>query len=156
MSLIHAHTKDTPVLNKKVVSHGLPITIEHAQGSKRELYDDAGKLVYSKTMYFPYGFFGGTAGRDGDDVDVFLGPLKDAKEIFIVHMKDLGPDRAAREDEDKVFLGWRSANDAKAAFLMHYPSSFFGGMTVLPLAEFKKKLKTASLKYHERKIHAHG
>jgi hypothetical protein len=130
------------------------VTIEHAKGTKRELYDDKGNLVYSKHMYHPYGYFTGTEGRDGDDVDCFLGPLTNAKEVYVIHMKDLGPDKNEREDEDKVMLGFPSADAAKAAFHLHYLQSFFGGMSVLPLSDFKKKLKATTLPYGRKKITA--
>jgi hypothetical protein len=142
------------VLNKKVISHGMHVTIEHDKGSKRILYDDDGKLVYKKHMFYPYGYFTNTKGRDGDDVDCFLGPLTDAKFAYVIHMKDLGPDKAAREDEDKCMLGFGSEAEAKQAFLLHYKESFFGGMSVIPIDEFRKKLKTASLPYRRKKITA--
>jgi hypothetical protein len=130
------------------------VTIEHDKGSKRTLYDDQGKLVYSKHMYAPYGYFTNTKGRDGDDVDVFLGPIQDAKFAYVIHMKDMGPDKAAREDEDKCMIGFASEEAAKTAFLLHYAPNFFGGMSVIPMEDFKKKLKEASLPYRRKKLTA--
>lgn len=46
-------------------------------------------------------------------------------------------------DEDKCFLGFNSPDAAKEAFLAHRNDGnrAFGGMSVIPLAEFKRKLK---------------
>jgi hypothetical protein len=44
-------------------------------------------------------------------------------------------------DEDKVYLGFPSADFVKQVFLQHYDDDrFFGGMTVLPWDEFEKKV----------------
>lgn len=152
--IIAQHEKDTKSANLKKNVGGLGITIEHPRGTIRKLHNDAGKLVYQKSMMADYGYFDGTKGRDGDEVDVFVGPMKECQEAFIIHMRDMGPDKNAREDEDKVFIGYPSADAAKQAFLAHYPPNFYEGMTVLPFATFKKKLKKASLPYRNKKIHA--
>lgn len=134
------HSKDTQSANTKTKRYGLRIIIEHPKGTKRVLHDDSGKKVYEKHMYHSYGYIEKTAGRDGDEVDVFLGPSLLAKEVYVVHMKDLGPVKKEREDEDKVFLGFTSAEAARTAFLLHYPKTFFDGMTVLSVQQFKKRL----------------
>jgi hypothetical protein len=149
-----AHAKDSNSVNRKVRSHGLPITIEAPKYTNRTLHDENAKLVYSRFMHHDYGYISKTTGRDGDEVDVFVGPMKNAAEVYVVHMIDKGPDKSAREDEDKCFVGFQSADAARAAFLAHYPKDFYGGMTALPLAVFKQKLKTANLPYRRKKITA--
>jgi hypothetical protein len=136
--------------------HGLPVTIEVKKGQTRQLRNDKGKVVYERLMKHDYGYIGKTTGRDGDEVDAFVGPIGDkAQEVYVVHMKDLGPDVKEREDEDKVFLGFPTAEAAKASFLAHYPETFYEGMTTLPVSLFKKKLQDASKSGQtDRKIHA--
>lgn len=151
---LRAHADDTPVDGRQVRMHGLPITIEHPRGTIRTLHDDSGNVVYKQHMHYSYGFFNGTKGRDGDEVDCFTGPIKDAKEVYVVHMKDMGPVPSEREDEDKCMIGFQSADAAKAAFLMHYPPSFYDGMTALPVALFKKKMAQARLPHRKKKITA--
>ena len=152
--MFQAHSKDTPVINQKAVVHGLPVTVEHRKGSVRTLHDDDGNVVYKQHMFADYGYFNKTKGRDGDEVDCFMGPLgSKAKEVFIVHMLDKGPVASEREDEDKCFVGYPSADAAKTAFLLHYPAEFYGGMTSLPVATFKQKLKTAQKPHMGKKIH---
>ncbi len=153
---LRAHANETPISGKQTKMHGLPITIEHPRGTQRKLHDDEGNVVYKVHMYADYGFFNGTKGRDGDEVDCFVGPMKDAKEVYVVHMRDLGPVKEQREDEDKCMVGYQSADAARSAFLMHYPATFYGGMTCLPVSDFKKRLELASLPHREKKIHAKG
>jgi hypothetical protein len=149
---ILSHGADTSVSGIRTKVHGLPVTIEHKKGTQRLLHDDDGNVVYKVHMHHDYGYFNHTTGRDGDEVDCFLGPVKGAKEVYIVHMLDKGPVVAERENEDKCMVGFPSADSAKTAFLLHYPASFYGGMTSLPVSLFKKKLKQASLPNHKRKI----
>lgn len=152
--IVIAHANDTKVVNKKMKRHGLAITIEHPKGSVRVLHDDKGRPVYQKLMHSDYGYFNKTKGRDGDEVDCLVGPIQNAKEVFIVHMKDMGPVKSEREDEDKCMVGYQSADAAKAAFLAHYPATFYDGMTALPVAVFKKRLKTAQLPHMKKKLTA--
>lgn len=151
-----AHATDTPVANVPCKRHGLHITIEHPKGTLRVLHDDKGNPVYKKHMYNDYGYFNKTKGRDGDEVDCIVGPMQDAPEVYIVHMLDKGPVPKEREDEDKCMVGFPSPDVAKKAFLMHYPQEFYGGMTALPVAEFKRKLATAQLPYRKKKLTAGG
>lgn len=149
-----AHSTDMPSSDKQVSLHGLPITVEVPKGRYRILHDDSGKPVYKKLMMYSYGFFNGTKGRDGDEVDCFVGPEKDAKEVYVIHMKDFGPVPSEREDEDKCMIGFRSADAAKTAFLLHYPASFYDGMTALPVDQFKEKMAKATLPHRKKKITA--
>jgi hypothetical protein len=150
-----AEDGDTPSANAKAKVHGLPLTIEVKKNNYRVLHDDKGNVVYRKLMLHDYGFIDKTKGRDGDEVDVFVGPIGDkAKEVFVIHMKDMGPVKNEREDEDKCFIGFPSADAAKAAFLAHYPANFYESMTAMPVDLFKKKMKQASRPYTNTKIHA--
>ena len=134
--------------NEKVQSfterHGLSIAIEHPRGTIRELKDDEGNIVWRKLMHNGYGYFVDSIGRDGDEVDVMLGPHTDVDEVYVVRMVDMNPDVSQRADEDKCMVGFRDANSAKHAFLQHYPESFYGGMSAIPVEEFRKKLARAS------------
>lgn len=151
---LSAHADDTKVANVKTLRHGLPITIEHKKGSDRTLHNDAGKQVYKVRMHNDYGYIDNTKGRDGDEVDVMLGPSEDAEEVYIVHMKDMGPDPSQREDEDKVMMGFPSADLAKSAFHMHYPREFYEGMTAMPVDQFLKTLKQAQKPHAKKKLTA--
>jgi len=102
---------------------GLPIAIENRKGSVRKGKDADGNEWRTK-MKHPYGYLKGTKGADGEEVDCYVGPKKDAKDAFVVHQKD--KDTGAY-DEDKVMLGFPSKRAAKEAFLAHYDSPKFLG-----------------------------
>jgi len=137
--------------------HGLPIHIEVKKNQHRIIKNDQGNVVYKRLMLHDYGYIAKTKGRDGDEVDVFVGPIGDkAKDVFVIHMKDMGPDKKEREDEDKCMLGFPSADTAKAAFIAHYKPEFFGGMTVLPVAAFKKRLAQTQKPHTHNMLHADG
>jgi rRNA maturation protein Nop10 len=129
----------------KTMSHkcvmGIPCVIEYPKGSLRELKNKAGDVVYRKRQFVHYGFIDDTVGRDGDEIDVLIGPLSSFANVYVIHMIDKGPDKDQREDEDKCMLGFDNPKSAKAAFLKHYPANFFGGMDIIPVADFKKKIK---------------
>ena len=116
---------------------GLDISIENPKGSVRTGTDPGGK-TWRVTMHHAYGYIRGTCGVDKDHVDCYLGPNPDASHAYVVHQRQAG--KWDRYDEDKVMLGFDSAEDAKAAYLTQYDDPrFFGTMTALPMADFKRK-----------------
>ena len=102
---------------------GIPIAIENKKGSVRKGTDRYGHKWETK-MKNPYGYIKGTKGADGDEVDVFVGPKKDAKDAYVVHQHK--PDGKGY-DEDKVMLAFKNKAEAKKAFLRHYDDPKFLG-----------------------------
>lgn len=116
---------------------GLDISIENPKGSVRTGTGPGGK-PWRVTMRHTYGYIRGTCGVDKDHVDCYLGPNPDASHAYVVHQRQAG--QWDHYDEDKVMLGFDSAADAKAAYLAQYDDPrFFGTMTALPMADFKRK-----------------
>ncbi|HAL72795.1 MAG TPA: hypothetical protein DCP71_13595, partial [Verrucomicrobiales bacterium] len=70
----------------KVTLHGLRLSIENPRGSIRSGTDATGK-AWSVTMPHHYGYFLGTEGKDGDQVDFFLGPNPDSQLVLIVNQR---------------------------------------------------------------------
>jgi len=105
--------EDRPVAETKF--QDLKIGIENPKGSVREGTDRNGHH-WRTEMKLLYGFIRGVKGKDGDSVDVFVGPDKEADKAFVVHQKT--PD-GKNYDEDKVFLGLHSKQEAKEAFMAH-------------------------------------
>lgn len=118
---------------------GLPVSVENRKGSYRHWYD-AGKDQEGKTkMVFPYGYIRGTLGTDGDEVDVYLGPDKKSEKVFAV-TQFKAPD-FVEVDEQKIMLGFSSAQAAKSAYLKHMDNpKFFKDMKEMTMDEFKIKL----------------
>jgi hypothetical protein len=128
---------------------GLPICIENKKGTIRKGVEPNGK-PWSIKMPFSYGYVDGTKGVDGDEVDVFIGPNPQATHVFIVHQKQNKPGKA-KYDEDKCFLGWDSADEAKKAYHSAYNNvNLFHSMTMMSIDEFKEKLGT----FTGKKLHA--
>lgn len=118
---------------------GLPISIENKKGSTRKWYDPHEKREGSTTMHFDYGYIRRTEGMDGDHVDVYLGPHSEATTAYVVHQMK-GPD-FSKFDEDKVMLGFASEDEARLAYLKQYDKpGFFGGITAIPMSQFKEKV----------------
>lgn len=113
---------------------GLSISIENPVGSKR--YYDGGKKY--NVMKNHYGYFSRTKGKDGDQVDVFIGPDIDKfSRVYVVDQKING-----EFDESKVMLGFLSKKEAKEAYFANYEENWHGFMhiTGVSLKTFKKWL----------------
>ncbi len=90
-------------------------------------------------MKWDYGYVEGAMGADGDCVDVYLGPDESAEWVYVIH-QNKGPDYQAF-DEDKVMLGFASADSATKAYIAQYDDKrFFGGMSQMTLQAFSKKI----------------
>jgi len=90
-------------------------------------------------MKFPYGYVRGTKklGMDNAELDVFVGPNKLAKNAYVIMIKK-APD-FKKNDEQKIMLGFNSAEEAKQAMLKHFDDpKFFGSMKVMSMHEFRK------------------
>jgi hypothetical protein len=117
---------------------GLDIAIENKPGSVRKGVDKDGK-PWRTVMKWPYGYIRGTKGADGEDVDCYVGVVKDAPKAFVVHQKkDDGS-----YDEDKVMLGFESAEAARKGYLEHYNTDkFLGPIKAVAMDRFKKLVES--------------
>ncbi len=116
---------------------GFPVTIENRAGTVRRGVDEDGAL-WSILMLHDYGYIRLTEGADGDEVDVYLGPAPDSRVVYIIHQNN--PD-TGYYDEDKVMLGFQSAEAAKLAYYAVYNRlGFFAGITMVTIEEFKDLL----------------
>ena len=117
---------------------GLNIRIEQKVGSVREGVNKKGE-PWKVRFYYPYGFICDTMGKDGDEIDCFIGDHWESENVYIVHQ--LRPD--GLYDEDKVMLGFLELNSARGGYLSHYNTQgFIGKITAMPFFEFKEKMKT--------------
>lgn len=127
---------------------GLPIAIENRKGSVRSGVDKDGK-PWRTVMKYPYGYLVGTKGKDGEEVDVYVGPKKDAPDVFVVHQHKSD---GTGFDEDKVMAGFKDEAAARKAYLQHYNDpKFLGPISKVSverlkqlIAEKKKLVKISS------------
>lgn len=120
---------------------GLPISIENRKGSNRYWYDPEMDEHRETKMEFPYGYVRGTLGLDGDEVDVFVGPNKESRKVFVI--TQLKRPEFKKIDEQKVMLGFTSSSQAKKAYMRHFDKpDFFDSITEMDIDEFQQKLKS--------------
>ncbi len=126
---------------KRYTFQGLAIAIENPAGSVRRWYDKDAKETGSTKMLHDYGYLEDHLGSDGEELDCYVGPDPGAEDVHIVHQ--LRAPAFEAHDEDKVMLGFKTADGAKGAYLAHRNDGdrAFAGMTTLPLGRFKAKLK---------------
>lgn len=121
-----------------IVIDGMDISIENPKGSYRRGKDRNGK-EWKTLMHNDYGYFTKSKGYDGDAVDVFIGPYIDNYDkVYVVDQNN-----SKREfDESKVMLGFKSKEEAKAAYLSNYSKDWkgFRKITGVSLKLFKKWL----------------
>src|SRR5580765_1666958 len=113
-------------LHYRTQFQGIPISVENRKGSVRKghspEYGD-----WETKMKHPYGYVKGTKhiGRDGQELDVFVGPNPFARNAYVIMIKKF-PD-FKKDDEEKCMLGFNSADEAKKAMLQHFDDPRFFG-----------------------------
>lgn len=109
-------------LDGETTFQGLDIAIENGVGSTRK-GENADGTKWSVKYKTPYGYIRGTTGADGEELDCYVGPKRDADTAYVVHQKkDDGS-----YDEDTVMLGYDSKASAKADILRHYSDPKYVG-----------------------------
>lgn len=117
---------------------GMQIAIENPKGSYRTYKNKDGNTAYN-LMHNHYGYFNITKGKDGDAVDVFIGPdIDNFQNVYCVDQNNT----KGEFDETKVMLGFNSAEEAKKAYLSNYSPDWkgFRAITGVSLKVFKKWL----------------
>lgn len=137
---IDARPGEKPKIRKRDFQ-GIPISLEYLPGERRIIRNDAGKIVYDRLLENGYGYFDGTRGEDGDEIDLILGPDNDSKLVFLIWMKDLGEDIKEREDEFKCAIAFSNFDAAQRAFCQQYNLSFFGGCETMTMRQFRPWLR---------------
>ena len=118
---------------------GMKISIENPKGSFRRGTDDNGN-AWEREMKNHYGYFTNTTGngKDGDAVDVFIGPHPDNfDKVYVVDQKVNG-----EFDESKVLIGFYSKQEAIDAYRSNYDPDWQGlwKVTGVSLKTFKRWL----------------
>jgi hypothetical protein len=110
----------------RVVMHGLRIAIECPRGTRREWRAEDGTSG-SNLLKFHYGYFMGTRGADGDELDCSIGPWPEAPRAFVVNQFMRG-----KFDEHKVMLGFPDRRTAEAGYLSNYDPGWQGMQSCIP------------------------
>jgi hypothetical protein len=117
-------------IKKKIRVQGVPIWIEWLKGETRE-YKKNGVIKYKRLMSADYGYIPGTLDRDGEELDVYVGPDRDAKNAYVVRQLK----KTGGFDEHKVMIGYSSKSAAKSSYTQHMGGTVehFGGMQAIPV-----------------------
>ena len=150
---------DESQLGMKRDYNGIIVNVENPAGTIRSGIDDDGHEWHIQ-MCYDYGFIHSIKGKDGEGLDVYLGPDSEAKYTYVVHQQN---PTTEKYDEDKVMLGFKDEEDAKKSYLDHYDNpDFFQSIDKILFKDFKqivegnkdvpsflkwKKRKTASSNY---------
>lgn len=122
-------------VKKTTEFQGIKIHLDRPKGLVMSGEDSEGK-PWKREYKYDYGFIPKTLGGDGDGLDVFIGPDKDASETYwAIQKKDDGS-----FDEYKVFLGFTSREAAIGAFRDHIPVKFLDGMVSMRVDMMKAML----------------
>lgn len=117
--------------------HGMNLSIENEKGSTRSGTGKDGKK-WSVAMPAHYGYIKGTEGKDGDHVDVYLGPLPQHPMVHVVNQID---HVSGRFDEHKAMVGFRSKDHALDTYHRGFSDGHgpdrVGSVASLPVNEFK-------------------
>ena len=125
---------------RHVQVNGLDVSIENEAGSVRRGVGEDG-TPWEVTMPVPYGYIKRTAGADGDQVDVYLGPHH-SDTVYVIDQIDPA---TGKFDEHKAMLGFTSETEAVKA----YDDAFsdgkgldrIGAVTAMPTFGFKHWVK---------------
>jgi GNAT superfamily N-acetyltransferase len=114
---------------------GLTVKVDRPKGFIMSGKSPEGK-DWTRTYQYDYGFIPDTLGGDGDGIDVYLGPDKEAKTAYWVvqHKPDGG------FDEYKVFLGFEDEDAAKQAYKQHAPAELMGDVSAMSIEMMKAML----------------
>ena len=133
--VVQAAAEEHP-LQGHTTFQGISIDIENRKGSVRKGKDKDGK-PWRTVMKVPYGYIKDSTGADDEEVDCYVGPTKDAPNVYVVHQKKSD----GTYDEDKCIFGVNSKAEAKALYLQHYNTpKFLGPIKEVPVENFKEQL----------------
>jgi ATP-dependent protease ClpP protease subunit len=129
----------------RVTLKNIPITIENPKGSTRSGYSPEGKRWESK-MNFTYGYIDNSIGVDGDELDVYLGPLADTEQDFLVYIINQVDPITKKFDEHKIMFGFSNSSEAKKAYLSCYEEGWqgYGSMDQISLTGFNSWIRKKS------------
>ncbi len=113
------------------VVHGIKVVIDRPRGFVQRGTDARG-VAWERTYQTDYGYIDGTAGGDGEPLDVYVGPNAAATSAFLVSQSKMGS--ASEFDEYKLFVGYDSPAAARAVYVAHTPAELLMGVHEVPVA----------------------
>jgi len=125
---------------------GLPVTIENPKGSIRSGVDPTG-APWSSVLPADYGYLKGSVGKDGDQVDIFLGDKGPNGKAFVIDQNDPA---TGKFDEHKIVAGVDNVTEATRIYDAAFPDGSapqrIGGITEVPIDQLKTWLASGQAK----------
>lgn len=121
--------------------HGLDVSIENPRGSVRRGMDEDGTAWASPELPADYGYIKGTTGKDGDHVDVYIGPNPQSDRVYVIDQHDL---KTGKFDEHKSVLGASSPQEAVDLYVNSFDQPTYdriGDVTEMSVDEFRQWVK---------------
>lgn len=126
--------------------NGMEIAVENPRGSTRSGTSPNGEK-WAVQLPSTYGYIKRTEGKDGDQVDVYMGPNPEAGTVYVVDQ--INPE-TGKFDEHKAMLGMPDADTA----LAHYDGAFSdqsgpsrrGAVREMSVPEFQEWVKSSDTK----------
>jgi hypothetical protein len=142
---------------------GLDITIENPKGSTRSGKAPDGR-EWSVQMPAAYGYVKRTTGRDGDQVDVFVGDDPKSRKVFVIDQVSPVQSGKAAFDEHKAVLGVSSMKEARDLYAQAFSDGRgyqrIGAVTAMSMPQFRKWLADGNtrrpLRYGVQKLTEEG
>lgn len=143
--LTHTQKKTGQYPKGKVTLKNIPFTIESPKGSFRSGVSPQG-VPWKSQLHYTYGYVDNSVGQDGDEIDVFFGPLADTEQDFLVYIINQIDPVTKVFDEHKVMFGFSNWTEAKKAYLSCYEPNWrgFGSMDQISLRGFSSWVKPKS------------
>ena len=120
--------------------HGMDVSIENPKGSIRRSKDPSNPWE-SPELPADYGYIKGTSGRDGDQVDVYIGPNPASDRVFVIDQMDL---KTGKFDEHKAVLGAAELGEAVDLYVNSFDDPTLdriGDVTEMSVDEFRQWVK---------------
>lgn len=116
---------------------GLPIAIETREGEKRTWVTSTGEMGETYIQGASYGYVKNTTSMDEEELDVFIGPYKEAPMVYVIDQRN--PDNDLY-DEQKCMLGFRNRDHAIATYRANYdlPDSYICEVSQMDIEAFKR------------------
>lgn len=113
--------------------HDLNVAIENVRGSVRQ------GNGWQVKMPADYGYVSGTNGRDGEEIDCFVGLQHDSEQVFVIAQLDPS---TGKPDEDKVMIGYPDIGAALRDYFGSYTDGAgwkrVGGVHGMSMDDFKQ------------------